>query len=280
MSDVQAFRFDDTTTLTFRPDEVDGFHVPAPQVARALGFREAFDLMRNIPGTEKGSELVRTPGGEQLVGYLTEAGFYRALGQRQATRVAGPEIRERVERFQTWVFGTVLPAIRQNGTYGQYPAHPRELPSKKQLAQWVVEAEERAEVADRARIEAETRARELEVPASAWSHMAESRGDYSVSDAAKVLSRDPAISIGRDRLFAHMATDGWIFRDRSTNAWKAMQSQVDIGRLVEKLGKPYLHEASGEMRASDPTIRITAKGLLELHKRLGGTDQIQSVVSA
>ncbi|MFA4084834.1 phage antirepressor KilAC domain-containing protein [Mycobacteroides salmoniphilum] len=280
MSDVQAFRFDDTTTLTIRPDEVDGFHVPAPQIARALGFREAFDLMRNIPDSEKGSELVRTPGGEQLVGYLTEAGFYRALSQRQAARVTHPEMRARVARFQTWVFGSVLPAIRQTGTYSQYPAHPRELPSKKQLAQWVVQAEERADAEERARVQAEMRAKELEVPALAWSHMADSSGDYSVADAAKVLSRDPAISIGRDRLFAQMATCGWIFRDRSTNAWKAMQSQVDIGRLVEKLGKPYLHEASGEMRASDPTIRITPKGLQELHKRLGGTDKIQSVASA
>ncbi len=280
MSDVQAFRFDDTTTLTIRPDEVDGFHVPAPQIARALGFREAFDLMRNIPDSEKGSELVRTPGGEQLVGYLTEAGFYRALSQRQAARVTHPEMRARVARFQTWVFGSVLPAIRQTGTYSQYPAHPRELPSKKQLAQWVVEAEERADAEARARVHAEMRAKELEVPASAWSHMADSSGDYSVADAAKVLSRDPAISIGRNRLFDFLADQRWIFRHSGTGEWKAYQTQIESGRLAEKLSTPYLYEPTGEMRTSGPLIRVTPKGLQELHKRLGGADKLATAASA
>ena len=61
--------------------EQDGFRVQAPGLARALGFREAYDLLRNIPAEEKGSELVRTPGGDQQVGYVTEAGFYRAMQQ-------------------------------------------------------------------------------------------------------------------------------------------------------------------------------------------------------
>ena len=46
----------------------DTFRVLAPQLAKALGFREAFDLLRSIPEAEKGSELVRTLGGEQRVG--------------------------------------------------------------------------------------------------------------------------------------------------------------------------------------------------------------------
>lgn len=49
---------------------------------------------------------------------------------------------------------------------------------------------------------------------------------------------------------------------------------MDIGRLVEKLGTPFLHERTGEMRNPAPTIRITAKGMAELHKRLGGGGQL------
>ena len=155
------------------------------------------------------------------------------------------------------------------------------LPSKKELAQWVVEAEERAEAAERARLEAEAHAKALEAPAAAWSHMAESVGDYEVGDAAKVLRRDPAIrNIGRDRLFSFMAAEGWVYRNRATNRWKAYQTQVDLGRLVEKLGTPFLHEPTGQMRVPDPTIRITPKGLAELHKRLGGGDQLPLVAEA
>ena len=93
------------------------FKVAAPGLARALGFREAHDLLRSVPGPEKGSELVRTPGGDQRVGYVTEPGFYRVMGQRQPSRIKDPEIRLRVERFQSWVYSEVLPSIRRHGTY-------------------------------------------------------------------------------------------------------------------------------------------------------------------
>jgi len=73
--------------------------------------------VRSIPEPEKGSEIVRTPGGDQRVWYLTEPGFYRAVGQRQATRIKDPAARERVARFQGWVYGEVLPAIRRTGSY-------------------------------------------------------------------------------------------------------------------------------------------------------------------
>lgn len=139
---------------------------------------------------------------------------------------------------------------------------------------------ERADREAAARQEAEHRAKELEAPAQAWSHMAESSGDYEVADAAKVLSRDPNISIGRDRLFSFMCAEGWIFRNHNTSRWKAYQTQVNCGRLVEKLGSPFLHHPSGEMRVPDPTIRVTPKGLAELHKRLGGSGQLALVAAS
>lgn len=142
-------------------------------------------------------------------------------------------------------------------------AAPRPLPTKKELAQWVVEAEERAEAA-------ESKVRELTGPAEAWNELAEAAGDYSVADAAKVLSRDPKISTGERRLFAYMRAERLIYREGGR--WRAYQSQVDNGRLTEKLGRPYLRD--GVMHNGDPTVRITPKGLAELHKRMGGSGQL------
>lgn len=271
MSAVELFTYSNTHNLRIVRDLDGDALVVLADLCRALDIANPRNAAARLADDQKGVALVDTPGGTQQMTVVNESGLYEVIIRSDKPGAA---------RFRRWITTEVLPAIRKTGTYSHYPAHPRELPSKRQLAQMVIDAEDRADAETRARVQAETRAKELEVPASAWSHMADSSGDYSVADAAKVLSRDPAISIGRDRLFAHMAGDGWIFRDRGTNAWKAMQSQVDIGRLVEKLGKPYLHEVSGEMRASDPTIRITPKGLQELHKRLGGTDKIQSVASA
>lgn len=199
---------------------------------------------------------------------VSESGMYEVVIRSDKPEAVG---------FRRWITGTVLPEIRRTG---QFRPDVAQLPDRRELAQWVIEAENKAEREKAARIEAESRARELEAPASAWSHLAESSGDYEVADAAKVLSRDPAIAIGRDRLFRFMAVEGWIFRNRATSRWKAYQTQIDSGRLTEKLGRPYLHEPTGQMRNPDPTIRITTKGLAELHKRLGGTGQLPLIADA
>ena len=95
---------------------------------------------------------------------------------------------------------------------------------------------------------AEARARELKaVPASAWNELAEAAGDYSVADAAKVLSRDSQISTGERRLFDFMAGIDWVFR--RDGRWRAYQTQVNNGRLVEKVGKPYVRGPDGQRRA-------------------------------
>jgi phage antirepressor YoqD-like protein len=65
----------------------DTFDVVAAGLARALGFRDAYRLTESIPENEKGYTLSCTPGGDQRVLVLTEPGFYRAIGQRQAARI-------------------------------------------------------------------------------------------------------------------------------------------------------------------------------------------------
>lgn len=131
------------------------------------------------------------------------------------------------------------------------------------LRGWAAELE-RAELA-------ESKVRELAGPASSWNELAEAAGDYSVADAAKVLSRDPRISTGERRLFREMHAKLWVYR--SGDRWRAYQSQVDNGRLVEKLNRPYLNSA-GERITPAPTIRITPKGIAALHKILGGGEQL------
>jgi DNA-damage-inducible protein D len=132
------------------------------------------------------------------------------------------------------------------------------------LRGWAAELE-RAELA-------EARVAQLEPPAAAWAELAEAAGDYSVADAAKVLSRDPHITIKERALFAYMAGLEWVYRREGR--WKAYRSQLDTGRLAEKVAKPFYHAGRDELVAGDPTVRITPKGLQELHRRLGGSGQL------
>lgn len=95
----------------------DSFTVDGSGLAHALGFRDAHTLVRNLPDAEKGYALKRTQTGDCEVWFVTEPGFYRAVGQRQTSRIKDGEGRATAERFQAWVFGTVLPTIRRTGGY-------------------------------------------------------------------------------------------------------------------------------------------------------------------
>lgn len=93
------------------------FIVLAAGLARGLGFKDAYDLVRNLADDEKGSGLVRTPGGDQKVWHVTEPGFYRVIGQRQTSRIRDAYVRDQVDRFQRWIFHEVLPSLRHAGQY-------------------------------------------------------------------------------------------------------------------------------------------------------------------
>lgn len=135
-------------------------------------------------------------------------------------------------------------------------------------------------VADSTIRELEAKTRELEPAAKSWTYLAAPGGDYSVAGAAKTLSRDPNISIGRNKLFDFMREQRWIFRTAGKRAhWEAYQDKgINTGRLVHKLSSPFMNERTGEWEQPAPTIRITPKGLHELHKLLGGSEQAELAV--
>lgn len=248
----------------------DSFKVAAAGLARALGFRDAFNLTASIPEAEKGYLLASTPGGDQRVLFVTESGFYRAIGQRHAARISDELMRAAVERFQSWVYGEVLPQLRR----GSLPQ--REL-TRKQLALLIIEAEEALEVERDRAVRAEFQAIEMAPAARAWDELMEAHGDYDGAQAAQILNRDPSISTGRGRLFAYLDSIRWTYKHPG-QARRAYQTQVDLGRLLVA-PTHYDHPNTGERTLGAPQIRVTVKGLLELHKRLGGSADFEVLMS-
>lgn len=234
-----------TTTSLVIAEHTENDHASVIKLVRAhLGDLEEFGTI----GFE-----IRKSGGRP-----TE---YAILSEPQATLlITYMRNGEQVKRFKKALVHAFF-TLRQ-----EIARRKPELPDRRALAQMVIDAEDRAD-AERAARQA------LEAPAAAWSHLASSHGDYSVADAAKILSRDPQITIGRDRLFTFMESEGWIYRGAGERRkpWRAYQAQVDLGRLTERISRPYLNERTGEMTLPDPTVRITAKGLAKLHLLLGGS---------
>lgn len=165
----------------------------------------------------------------------------------------------------------------------------------RQARQYFIECERRAkqpaqlsgpELMARALLEADSTIKaleahnaELEPAAKSWEYLAAPGGDYGVAEAAKVLSRDPNIQVGRNQLFTRMHRAGWIFRTQGKRPhWEAYQDKgINAGRLVHKLSSPFFNERTEEWEQPAPTIRVTPKGLHELHRLLGGSDQMELI---
>lgn len=226
----------------------------ASDVAKVLGYREAYDMTRRIDAEDKGPRSVRTPGGEQQMTCVNEPGLYVA--------VLGSQV-EGARLFKRWITHEVLPALRRTGTYALRPHAPAFA-----LPQTFAEALRELADTHEAKEAAEAKVAELEPSASAWSVMAEAHGDYAVDEAAKILSRDDRVEIGRTRLFTLMSELRWIYRDGARGRWHAYQAQVDNGRLVQKMAAAFLNQCTGEMENPAPTIRVTANGLEALHRHL------------
>lgn len=254
----EMFEFEGHHIRVVRAEDGEPWFV-ARDVCSAIGLTNLTMALDRVADDQRGVSRIDTLGGPQNAATVSESGLYMLVLRSDKPDAA---------KFQQWVTREVLPAIRKTGTYSRYPAAPQQLPSKRELAQWVIEAEERAEAA-------EAQVRELTPSASAFQELVDATGDWSVADAAKCLSRDPNITTGRDRLFDFMRGQRWIYRDNGR--WRAYQTQVDLGRLTEKLGKPYVRD--GQIVNAEPTVRITAKGIRELHKRLGGTGQHELMAS-
>lgn len=81
----------------------------AADVASALGYRMTSDMTRNLDDDEKGTHIMRTPGGNQEVSVINESGLYCSVLKSRK-----PE----AKKFKRWVTHEVLPAIRKTGGYG------------------------------------------------------------------------------------------------------------------------------------------------------------------
>lgn len=240
---IEKFTFDSTdihvVVLSDEPWFVAG------DVARVLGYRMASDLTRMLDDDEKGTHILRTPGGEQTVTVISEAGLYSAV---MRSRV--PE----AHAFKRWVTHDVLPAIRRTGSYGT----PVAMSFEEMTAHVISGLQERI-------AEAEAKAKELEAPARAWTSLASADGDFTVSDAAKILARD-GIATGPRKLYDWMEARGWVFR--RGGRWQAMQSAINSGLLVERVTSGYFDEHTGERKHGDPQVRVLPKGLERLRSEL------------
>ncbi|WP_205326952.1 phage antirepressor KilAC domain-containing protein [Glycomyces sp. YM15] len=139
-------------------------------------------------------------------------------------------------------------------------APPRAALTPREIAELVIREADRADAA-------EAQVAVLEPDAAAWRVLASATGDYSVEDAAKLLSRDSRVTIGKIRLFQFLNTEGLIYRHKGDGCWHVYQSAIDTGRLAER-AQSHWNPKTEEWQVDAPQVRVTVKGLQHLHQRL------------
>ncbi|MCX5529017.1 phage antirepressor KilAC domain-containing protein [Streptomyces sp. NBC_00006] len=163
------------------------------------------------------------------------------------------------------------PEIAAAQTYFAVKTREAEVGAPREMTK--LEALQAAIESEQARIVAEARVAELEPAAHSWNTLASAEGDFSVADAAKILSRDPSINTGRNRLFGMLHELGWAYVQNADHRYRANQYAIER-RWLSELPQSHYHPRTGELVLDAPQLRVTVKGLNELHKRLGGTAQL------
>ncbi|GII98357.1 phage antirepressor protein KilAC domain-containing protein [Sediminihabitans luteus] len=250
-SSITPFDFDGTAVRVVTDEGGEPWFVLA-DLCRILGLVQPGAVARRLADDEKGVRLTHTPGGEQQMLHVNEAGMWTVI-LRSDSPAAEP--------VRRWVTHEVLPTIRRTGQYGSAPAQ-FDLTSMENVA-LVIEAAQQALA----------RVRVLEAPAAAWESLADAAGDYSLRDAAQILDRDPAIATGQNRLARYLRTVRWL--DASGTPY---QRYVEQGLLCSR-ARHYDHPRTGE-RMLSTQVRVTAKGLGRLHELLGGDAPLDASMRA
>jgi anti-repressor protein len=249
---VKAFTYNETEVRVVIFDREPWF--VAADIVEILGLGRVHDAVRGLDDDEKGADTIRTLGGDQRVTTISEAGLYSLILR---SRKPG------AKAFRRWLTHQVLPAIRKTGAYG-HPPVDFDLGNREHMA-LIIKAGHAALV--RA-MDAEARAAdiqaqnvELRPAARAWETLVDATGDYSVREAAQILSRDSHIEIGQRRLFSVLRSMRWI-----QDATLCYQRHVDMGRLRLKTDI-YCDPRTGVNHLRQQ-IRLTARGLADLHQYL------------
>lgn len=249
MNALDLFRYKDHEVRVTVVDGEPWF--VAGDVCTVLEIRNARDALSRLDEDEKGVATTDTLGGPQQVSVINEAGLYSLILTSRKSEA---------KAFKRWITHDVLPAIRKTGSYGS----PVGISFEEMTAQVIHGLQERIEAA-------QAKARELESPARAWNALSNAEGDFTISDAAKILGRDGRCP-GPRQMFGWLEANGWIFR--RGGRWQAMQTAVNAGLLVERITSGYFDQVTGERKQGKPEVRVTAKGLERLRDLLAAEREL------
>ena len=217
----------------------------AKDVCECLELTDVSKTISLLDDDEKGTNSIRTPGGEQQMLVVSEPGLYSLI-----LRSRKPE----AKAFKRWVTHEILPSIRKTGHYGA-PETEDEI-----LARALVIAEGRLGMLSHAVSELQEQIA-LDAPKVELAEaIMETEECVSINQFAKILQQR-GLDIGANRLYRDLRRDGYLMRRRGTNWNMPTQRMMDKGyfRVVERMT-----EADDGYQFVTVTTMITGAGQYHL----------------
>jgi anti-repressor protein len=171
---LKIFDFEGSKVRTFIDKSGEPWFV-ATDISSFLGYRMASDATRILDDDEKGTQIVRTLGGDQKLAIVNESGLYSLIF---ASRKA------EAKKFKKWVASDVLPSIRKTGSYGQQI----DLSDAKQLHQLLLDYTTKV-----AKLESKIETEQPKV--DFYDKFINADGLYNLQNAARALNQNPNLFI-------------------------------------------------------------------------------------
>lgn len=244
MNDIQVFENSEFGKIRALLSEGGDPMFVAKDVCAALEIKNSRDALARLDDDEKGVVLTDTPGGEQQMQAVNEAGLYvLVLGSRK------PE----AKAFKRWVTHEVLPALRRDGGY----MVARDETPEQTMARAVLLAQQ---TIDRQK----SRIAELEPKALFADAVAASDGTCLVGELAKMM-RQNGVDVGQNRLFAMLREDGYL-GNVGSNRNVPTQRAMDMGLF--RIKETAVTHSDGHVTINR-TPKVTEKGQIYFVKRYG-----------
>lgn len=255
MNEIQIFSNNHFGTIRAVRDEDGEPMFVAKDVCAALGLGNSRQALSRLDDDEKGVISTDTPGGEQQMQAVNEAGLYvLVLSSRK------PEARA----FKRWVTHEVLPALRRDGGYmvARDETPEQTMARAVLLAQATIDRQ-KSRIAG---LEAENE--EMRPKALFADAVAASDGTCLIGEFAKML-RQNGVSIGQNRLFAMLREDGYLGKvGQNRNVPTQRSMELGLFRIKETA----ITHSDGHVTINR-TPKLTGKGQRYFLERYGKTGE-------
>lgn len=216
----------------------------AKDVCEAAGISKYRDAITQLDDEERVFLLVDTLGGPQRMVAVTEAGVWSLLMISRSPKV---------KPFKRWLTHEVLPSIRKSGRYDSSIS----LPDRKTLAQWVVDAETRAGVA-------EAKVAELEPKAEFYDELMDADGTYSFLAVSKM------IGWGRNIMMAELRKSGVL--QKNNLPYQRYEHHFKV------TPQTFINRKTGET-VPTATTSVWPSGIEFIRKKLAQTSELMEVTA-